>query len=73
MEREPDARQERATEGLPEASDRLPEEGPGRQVAEDVPEAAEGAAREAARRHARRVGGPYPEHQHGQMGGPGGV
>lgn len=41
------------------ASDQMPEEAPGKQVPDDVPQASEGAAREAARQHtkdARRQG-----------------
>jgi len=35
----------------PKASDQLPEEGPAEQVADDVPDKPEGAARETARPH----------------------
>jgi hypothetical protein len=55
MKPQPEQRPQ-GTDGLPKASDQLPEEAPSGLVADDVPEAGEGAARETAQRHARRVG-----------------
>jgi hypothetical protein len=50
------SRQQRQDD-TPKTSDQLPEEGPAHQVADDVPGAADGAARETGRRHAQ-------EHSH---------